>query len=391
MSDFRNQNRTFLAKIESTPGTDAAPVVGTDAIRVEAPTHSDNWELIEVNEVTGGLDRSPRQTGGGSASQRVTTILKGSGTGGAAPEVGPLLRMAALSQTLIAADVTDVLQASSTTTALKLASGDVSADGDYIGAIIRLTSGAYSGYTGVITGSTASTDTVEVFPAVAGAAALGDGYTIDAAAVYQPASSSLELGSCYLWNHPSAAGLDAILEKVVGAAANGQLTVPVRGVGRWQFDISGKLVAPSETTDPGVGTYDGLAGVVLVAATAYLGTEAIKFNEFSLNLGNEVSLADDPSEAYGFDKAGVVRRRITCRINPRRVNLATRNTFSRISAGTTVPLWLKWGTGDGGVLSIYAPAARAVSREDVDNNGFAHEGVDFDLGGVDSAAYFCFA
>lgn len=391
MSDYSTRNRTFAAKAEDVSGVAETVTGASHAIRVENPTRADNWDLIENDEVTGSIGREPRQTGGGSSSRRVTAILKGSGAGGEAPEASALYQSLGLSETLLAADVTDVLQAGSTANTLVLADGDVGADGDYIGAPVRITTGAYAGYSGVVIGSVAATDTVTIFPAAGGAAAEGDGYTIDACAIYQPASTGQKTITGNLWQHPTTAGLQAILEQIVGAAGNATLTVPTRGVGRWAIDLQGKLVAPTAVTDPGPGTYDGLNGIVLVGATGYVGTSSIKWNEFSLAMNNEVSLADDPTEPYGYDRASVVRRRPGFRINPRLSSAATVAAFSDIATGTTRSSWLKWGTGDGGVFSLWMPAARRIAREDANVNGFAHDGADFDLGGGDTAFYACFA
>jgi hypothetical protein len=386
MSDFRRINRTLLAKVEGTPGTDASPAVGTDAIKVEDPTYRYDFETDETNEVTGGLDRSSRYTGGGQGGQQFTAIMKGASAGGSAPEVGPLLRGCGLAETLLASDVSDTLQSGSSATSLVLASGDVTADGLHIGSVIEITSGTYDGEKAVIVGSVASTDTVTVWPALSGSPSTDD-YTIHANALYAPASASLETLTLYLYQHSVATGADARLEKVLGAAGTAQLNVPVRRVGRWSFNFSGQLVAPSDVSDPGAATYDGAAQPVLVNATCYIDSVAAKFSEFSIDFGNEVQLADDPSAAYGYDVAGITRRRISGRINPRMDLVATRNAFSDIAAGTERKLWLTWGTGDGGVISIYIPAARFISAGDADNRGFTHEGLDFDCNGTDTGIY----
>lgn len=387
MSNFRNINRTFLAKIESTSGTDASPTVGSDAIAVEEPTFNYGFEVDETNEVTGSLDRSPRYTGGGNGTMELTAILKGTSAGGSAPEVGPLLRASGLSETLIASDVSDVLQAGSTTTSLVLASGEITADNLYIGAVIEITSGTYSGEKAVITDSVASTDTVTVFPALSGSPSLSDGYTIHASAVYAPASTGLETVSAYLYQHNAASGADHRLEKLLGAAATCQLNIPVRRVGRWRFGLTGQLTAPADVSDPGTATYSSDALPVLKNATAYIGSVVAKFAEFSLDLGNEVQTADDPTAALGYDVAGITRRRISGRINPRMDLVANRNAFADIRDGTTRQMWLTFGTGDGGVVSIYIPAARFVTSSDANNNGFAHEGLDFDAQGTDTGVY----
>lgn len=381
MSNFRRQNRTFAFKIETTAGTDAAPTVGANAIAVEDPSFSQEWQLEDTNEVTGSLDRSAQITGGGSGAMTATALLKGAGAGGSAPEVGPLLRVSALAETLLASDVTGVTQAGSTTTEVVLASGAISANDDHIGSLITV-----DGALRVITDSVASSDTVTVFPPLSGAPGTGVAYTVHAGATYEPASTSLETGSGYLWEHNSTGG-NARLHKVLGAVATCSLTIPVRRPGRFSFNLRGQLQAVTDVTDPGAATYDGETPPVFVGATAYLGSSAVKFSEFSLDFGNEVALADDPGQAYGFDVGAVVRRRITGRVNPRSENVATRNTFAQIAAGTSSVFWATWGSGDGRTVSILIPQFRPINSSDADNNGFGHEGIDFAALGADTAVY----
>lgn len=387
MSNFRNINRTFLAKIESAPGTDAAPVVGTDAIAVEDPTFNYGFEVDETNEVTGSLDRSARYTGGGNLTMELSAILKGASAGGQAPEVGPLLRASALSETLLASDVTDVVQGGSSTTSVVLASGEISANGLYVGAVIEFTDGDLDGERAVITGSVASSDTVTVFPAFSDSATSGDGYIIHACATYAPASVGLEVVTGYLYQHNAASGENHRLEKVLGAAATCQLNVPVRRVGRWRFGLTGQLTEPADVAAPGNAIYSADPQPVLKNAVAYIGGVVAKFSEFSIDFGNEVQTADDPTAAFGYDVAGITRRRISGRINPRTDLVASRNAFADISAGTTREILLMFGSGDGGTVAIYIPEARFVTSQDANNNGFAHEGLDFDAQGSDTGVY----
>lgn len=383
-------------KVETTPGADATPTVASNAIKVESPAINSQWETDDTNEVTGSLDRSASYTGGGSAAMTMTAIIKGSGAGGQAPEAGPLYRSAALAETLLAADVTDVLQSGSTTTTAVLASGDVVADDDFIGAVIEFTSGTYAGQKRVITDSVASTDVVTFWPPLAGAPSLSDGYTVHACAVYAPASSALERFSFYEYRHSSAAGANAVLRKLLGGASTLSLSFPVRRVGRATVNPSGQMVAPADVTDPGAATYRSDPQPVLVGATVYMGNtsgagyEAVKFNELTLDYGNEVQLADDPAASFGYDVAAVTARRIAGRINPRMVNVATRAAFADVSAGTTRRIWLMYGSGDGGVVSLFIPAARFLDDADEDQNGFTHQGLPFQATGSDAGAYLAF-
>ena len=52
---MRNKNTALLAKIETTEGTDAVPVAGSDAVLVENPTVKYETTSEQTNENTGTL------------------------------------------------------------------------------------------------------------------------------------------------------------------------------------------------------------------------------------------------------------------------------------------------------------------------------------------------
>lgn len=137
MSQYRTQNRTILGKIETTAGTDASPVVGTDALTCISPSWSGGPEaLSNDNEVTGALDVGSLIVGVGGASFGFSVNVKGSGVAGTAPEYGWAIRAAAMAETLTASDVTGTAQAGAT-----LAAGASAVDDLYVGMVIETTGG----------------------------------------------------------------------------------------------------------------------------------------------------------------------------------------------------------------------------------------------------------
>ena len=92
MSFYRTQNRTVLAKVESTSGTDASPVVGTNAVLVESPKTDPNLSTTETREVSGALDKRAPIPNGGDRGFSARVYCKCSGSPGTTlPEVDPLL------------------------------------------------------------------------------------------------------------------------------------------------------------------------------------------------------------------------------------------------------------------------------------------------------------
>src|SRR5882724_1124530 len=139
MSDYRTRNQILLAKAETTSGTDAAPVVGTDAVKARFPiAWKGNLQNLPTDYVQSSLDESDPIIGGGNATINPSCYLKGAGTAGLAPETGVLFRGCGLSQTLTAADITGTAQAGSATT-ITLAAGASAVDDFYKGMVIELT------------------------------------------------------------------------------------------------------------------------------------------------------------------------------------------------------------------------------------------------------------
>lgn len=98
------RNEVLLAKIETTYGTDSVPVAGTDAVFLRgAPDFGfDRLRMIQRPGIKGTLGPFQSVYGGALKAVRFDVELKGSGTAGTAPEIGPLLRACGLGETVVA-------------------------------------------------------------------------------------------------------------------------------------------------------------------------------------------------------------------------------------------------------------------------------------------------
>lgn len=96
------RNETILAKIESTYNTDSVPTA-TDAVAfMDASWTHEGLRMVERPLIKQGLDMNQRLYGGSLQQITFTCELKGSGTAGTAPEIGPLLRSCSLDETIVA-------------------------------------------------------------------------------------------------------------------------------------------------------------------------------------------------------------------------------------------------------------------------------------------------
>lgn len=386
MSDFLTRNRLVLAKVETTPGTDATPVPTTDAVLVEEPRGTPNLELEQTDEVTGSLDHSQSIVGGGYAEHTARFFAKGSGTPGTVPECDAYLRGAAMGETTLAADSTGTAQAGATGS-ITLAAGAPSSD--LTGFVVATTGGTGDGQTRVITGYDTGTKVASVYPDWSTPPDATTNYTVYAGNLYVPVSEGLEDITHYIYKKNSGSG-NAILEKLVGGAVSLSFAVQTRQTGKFTVTVRGKLTAPADVANPTGAVFDATRPRPLRDADAYLGGNVVCFRNFTLDWGNELIQGDCPGEEFGYEAARVLDRRLTGRINPKLVTLSSRNAFADMVAGTTKKLWLNWGESAGNRVSMFLPAIAYTGKEDDDLDGLSADGLPFEATGIDSGIYLLF-
>jgi len=91
-----------LAKIETTYGVDASPTAAANAILCEEPEIEVLGKKLERNNTRSYLGALTPLNIGEGIKISFGTELKGSGTAGTAPEIGPLLRACGLTETVVA-------------------------------------------------------------------------------------------------------------------------------------------------------------------------------------------------------------------------------------------------------------------------------------------------
>lgn len=382
MSAYRTLNQTVLAKVETTPGTDSSPTVGSNAVLVESPVRNPNLGSVETNEVTGALDDRGPLPAGGFSPFTCDVWLKGADTPGTAPEYAPLLLGCGMAETLLAAALTG--------TATAGAAGSITVEaGDYsaiaIGMTIRTTGGTGSGQTRVVTAKPGS-NVVSVYPNWTVTPDATTTYSVDAQALYTPTSADLDTLSIYRYRHRSDGG-DSKLDKILGAAGTFTLNLPVRSPGRFSFNFSGQLTAPADVTPPSAATYQSARAQPYLAADTFLGGSAIKLNTLDLDYGATVQLVDNPAQSFGYDAAGLTRRRVSGTVNPPLELESVRNSFNNWLTGAEAAFWVRYGTVAGNRVSIYIPRLLYGGPQEADINGFAHEGIPFRALGSDTGIY----
>lgn len=381
------KNRLVLAKIEDDVGVDALPTVGANAVRVIDAGAGVTLETSAIDEETGSLDNNVQVANGGFTAPSLRCVLRGSGVPAVPPDYGVFLRACGLTETIIAADVTGTATAGAAGS-ITVESGDLSADGQYVGGIIELTGG--TGYSAsdhkqnrrVIIGSVNSTKVISVYPNWSVTPDETTQYAIRAAVIYRPTSVDIKSATGYFMAR-SDSGDDTILKPSLGMRSTFNLTLPVRNVGTIAFDARGALQAPMDIPDPGAPTLQDSKPISWMDAQTYLGSGSICPNQLTIDYGGEIVNRECPNEIYGYREASIARRRITGTINPDAVTIATRNVFAAWAAQTGDRFWTAYGPTPGNRVSIHIPQLIYGGAQDQDINGFLHDQIPWLAGGKD--------
>lgn len=110
---LRKKNQLILAEIEATYDTDPTPSEATDSILAIDPAIKEMIEPGRRQAQIGSLSRLPSVDGSKFAEISFKVELKGSGTEGTAPRIGPLLRACGMSQTIVSGTSVTYLPTSS--------------------------------------------------------------------------------------------------------------------------------------------------------------------------------------------------------------------------------------------------------------------------------------
>lgn len=381
--NFRSQNTLTTAKVETTAGVDAAPTPSANAVRGEPADWAPAFDTEQTNFARGSISMSAPIVNGGAAKISIKTALMGSAAAGTtAPDIGVYFRGCAMSETLLAADVSGTAQAGATGS-ITLAAGASAVDNFYRGLVIETTGGTGPSQRRVISAYNGTSKVATVYPNWTVTPDDTTTYAIRKAALYQPITVAQETLTIYSYLRNSASAGLARLRKVLGAMGGYEITIDPKKIARVTFNFQGQFPgAPTDVSDPGVGTYAGADPKPYISAQTFLGGVAVKFNEFTLSSGNQASNFDDPAQAYGNDTTEIVDRTTTGKITPALSMIATMDAITDWITSTSKPLWLCWGAAGSGV-SIFIPALRYTGNEPGDSGGFAVEGLPFQATGDD--------
>lgn len=388
MSLFRFKNRVLAAKVETTPGVDAVPTVGSNAVYIEDPRWPPNLQTVRTNEATGSLDTPAPTPAGGSRNFTGRTYIHGAGTAGQPVDYDALLQGATFGTRATAAAVTGTAQAGAAAT-ITLAAGASAVDNFYKGMMISLTGGTGSGQLRPIIRYVGSTKVATVQPNWTTTPDATSAYSILANYRYATQSASLKNISVYGWARASDGG-NAKLGKILGAAFNPRFNIAVGQACSIDWTGQGTLVGDADVTDPGAATFANTQRFPFINANVYLGQTQTALSSLSFDLGNQISLDPNPNQLYGYDAASVTSRSVTGTITPPRTRVATNDWFTSWAnaSGSTFTAW--WGPAAGQRVLLVLDGFVISNIGDQDVNGNEYDNLSFSVQNPDDSVYLSF-
>lgn len=380
---LRARNAVVLAKIESTVGTDSSPVQGSDAILVENPTVDPQVGVINTDEVTGSLDSEGPIVSGIRGRITFSSLLRGSGAAGTAPEIGKLLRACGWAETITASAVPAAPEAcgagGSTTTAQLGASASATAQA-YRGMPVNISSAITlsSFITDYTSGKVATLTDI-----ASGTINAGSNYQIPINVLYAPASVSIPSLTMYVY-------MDGVLYKFVGCRGSFSLSVDAGGIGRINWDFMGHYVSKTDIAVPSAPVYDTTRPPVWRNGIAKINRIASAMASLGLDPNNTVVMPGDPNKAEGFDYPIITRRDMSGSMNPLEELVATRDVMTAFRDGTRQIVHAKWGSSAGNRIGITIPQAHYTAQSPANRDELLAVSVPFKAVGKDSAALICF-
>lgn len=367
---FRTRNALLLAKVETTPGQDAAPTPTQNAILCEDPQVTYDLNVVRTNEVTGSLDVGADIPAGGRIGFRTAVFLKGSGTAGVAPEYSPLLRASALAEAVQSAAVTGTAQAGGANT-ITLAAGASATDHAYVGMPITITAGAGAGQTRLIVAYTGATRVATVDRPWGTQPDNTSQYSIPANVQYRPSASAGTTATIYRYQHHQD-GNNSLLQRLLGAICNATFELRVGDVPRARIEGRAQLLDPQDVARPAAPVYQPTQPAAWIDAPTVLGGVEVAASQLTINLGNEIDNLPDPNEAYGYSMAFIASRRIGGELLVPKRTVAAFNLLSSWRDGTVAALSSYWGSVAGNRVAIVVPRARFSEFVEVDERGVSY-------------------
>lgn len=394
---LRYRNLLLLVKKESQEGVDAAPDKATDAIaiaNVTGPTA--NPSVITDDTITGGLDQGEPIMGAMPYEIGFSAQLKGSGTPGTDPEIGPTLEGCSYKKSAAALHPASGTTAatSGTTTSVVLAIGATNWPTDsgfasgMIGRVLELSGNpATKRLVGIldyqVNAGNATITFTDTLPVAC------DNNTLVKAPVgvlYVPDSDPSSSLTAYIYR-------DGLLTKLLGMRGDVGFTFPSGQRANAQFTLRGFFSSKTDVAVPADPTFqstrppvwrNALPGGSDPAETGAftINSKAAAVQQLTLQSNNQIITPDNPNQIDGLEACIIMSRDLKGTFNPLETLVATRDLTDSFRKGTYMALHARLGIAPGNRIALTIPKAIASSDTPEDRNGILGVTIGYTAGGT---------
>lgn len=193
------------------------------------------------------------------------------------------------------------------------------------------------------------------------ARACGCEVTVDAgnSVSLQPRSTNMEYGSALF--HMVDSGGQAVRHRVSGIQGTMRLSATTGEVIALEFDMTGRLVADPDDVaapDPSTLTFDSAVPPTFQGQDMFdWGGYFPVFNEFSLDLANEVSTPSNANSADGYGMPTITARAVAGTFDPEMTLVATQDWVGDFKAQARKAAQMQLGTAGGERITLAIPSA----------------------------------
>lgn len=208
--------------------------------------------------------------------------------------------------------------------------------------------------------------------------------TINAAVsvVYAPESQNAETVTVEVRQSPRLSTDPVRVRKIIGARGTVSFVAEKGQIVRAEFEFTGKYVEPD--TDGAVSQYVNAAVTpkpvpMLNAAFTFQGVGTLIVASVNLDIGNNVVLRNDVSDATGNLMAEITDRAITGSFDPEFVPDTVMNFFKQLTDDAEGILQYVLGATAGNIVTVKAPKAQVINVAEADRDGLMASALDLRL------------
>jgi hypothetical protein len=399
MESLLTQKAVVLAKVETTPGVDAAPVEATDAVLVEEPQYSIDPTVLERNFTRSDLSPYPHLMGRKLARLQFVVEARGNGIVDSglladAPIITRFLQACGYAVAAIPAGTGQIgpvipdAQNDPSNPAVVWVAGGVPTVTKPILYTIEVTTGGASGVAEVtVTGnndavddltppltSTITSGTPEALGAAGGTIAgtwagnlvQGSKYRVlvtPPGVKATPVSTGFKTITLYAY-------FDGLLHKVTGAVGTFSVQCEAGGYGRFTFEFTGSYVPVTDAAMPANPVYETtLPPVVELANLTWGSMNTLVAASWAIEQANAVVPRSDVNAADGFNGMRITRREPSGSFTPEATLEADNPFWDDLANSRSKYFSAVVGDTAGNMLVFDAPRAQSNGLQYGDRDG----------------------